>query len=172
MAARALLSPSLTWCARALLVHDDAAQVRMPGFTLVGDNPVAGRAIVLHEGSTRVACGVIESTNGEAVVMDKYPGYAGSSTVDGMLIVRSIGSYGLSVEGTFAGLEPSGSGGWHGQCRTARVGSQLSAARSTRPRASCGLVPHALRRSPSLCVARAQSTRATRAMRRPRLPTR
>ena len=53
----------------------------MLDFSLADHHPVAGRVLIVHGtlSSGKIGCGIIESTPGEVVHMDIYPGYDGNA---------------------------------------------------------------------------------------------
>ena len=56
--------------------------LEMSDFSLSGDNPVAGRAVVVHLSSgERAGCGLIQATSGEIVSVGEYPGSNGDTNV-------------------------------------------------------------------------------------------
>lgn len=89
---------------------------RVKDFTLGGNMHFAGvlgRAIVFHEGTARVGCGIIESVNGEAVSLGAYPSYTGTNQVGGLVVVQSNQPRGVGIYGTLVGLATQETGGWH-----------------------------------------------------------
>lgn len=77
----------------------------MPSFSLSGDNPVAGRAVVVHASNgDRIACGLLMSTVGEVVTLVAYPGNAANNDTIGTLVVTQ-NSTGVSIMGTVANVE-------------------------------------------------------------------
>ena len=82
-------------------------------FSLVGVNPVSGRAVVVHDSSgARVGCGLIKPFLGELVDVATYPGV--TNTIKGLLGVSTSPTTGaLSFTGTLTGLQASSTGGWH-----------------------------------------------------------
>ena len=89
--------------------------LEVDGYSLLGQRfPVADRAVVLHAADgSRVACGIVEPTSGEFLSLATYPGYTGSSSPVGTLLVADLGSSSISISGYVAGLEGSVSGGLH-----------------------------------------------------------
>ena len=52
------------------------------GFSLTGHSPVLGRAVVFHNAAgDRIACGLIEPSDGELVQLGSYPGLTPPSSV-------------------------------------------------------------------------------------------
>jgi len=96
-----------------------SVELSLDDFSLGGDYPVAGRAMVVHAANgDRIGCGVLMSTAGEVVTLGKYPGYNGmyENTTTGTVIVTNTddrGSMGVSIMGTLAGLEMDKTGGFH-----------------------------------------------------------
>ena len=96
-----------------------SVELSLDTFSLGGDYPVAGRAMVVHAANgDRIGCGVLMSTAGEVVTLGKYPGYNGmyENTVTGTVIVTNTDdrdSMGVSIMGTLAGLEMDKTGGFH-----------------------------------------------------------
>ena len=90
------------------------------GFSLSGANGVIGRAIVIHDAHSstyrpRIGCGLIMPNKAQVALIGAYPrysGYAGDSTIDGLLLVREVAD-GIHVSGTLAGLTPTVTSGWH-----------------------------------------------------------
>lgn len=77
---------------------------RTTNFTLRDENPIAGRALVVHASDgSRIACGLIQPTNGVFVNMGTYPRFQGSP-VFGLLTVTSHGDK-IQIDGVLAGLE-------------------------------------------------------------------
>lgn len=87
----------------------------VPGFSLGGAMPVAGRAIVVHNSfGSRVGCGLITPVyGGKTVSLGTYPEYAGGSSVRGLLVFGGATQGPLSVHGVLTGLPTSSTGGWH-----------------------------------------------------------
>mmetsp|Transcript_2627 Transcript_2627/g.5360 ORF Transcript_2627/g.5360 Transcript_2627/m.5360 type:complete len:263 (+) Transcript_2627:721-1509(+) len=78
-----------------------------PSFSLTGVNPVANRAVVVHDSSgNRIVCGVLLSTVGEVVTLGPYPGNAANTDTAGTLVVTQ-GSAGVSIMGTVTNVEAS-----------------------------------------------------------------
>jgi len=91
-----------------------AIDLEVPGFTMAGTLPIAGRAFVLHAANgDRVGCGLISPTTGDFASFETYPGYAGVSEPVGTVLVTDAGSSSVAIEGTVAGLEASATGGFH-----------------------------------------------------------
>ena len=65
--------------------------LEMSDFSLAGDFPVAGRAVVVHlSGGDRAGCGVIMATSGEIVTVGGYPGYDGGTNVSQLETLRKL----------------------------------------------------------------------------------
>jgi Cu/Zn superoxide dismutase len=96
-----------------------SVELSLDDFSLGGDYPVAGRALVVHAANgDRIGCGVLMSTAGEVVSLGVYPGYMGmyENTTTGTVIVTNTddrASVGVSIMGTLAGLEMGKTGGFH-----------------------------------------------------------
>ena len=94
--------------------ENGVAQVRfsVDGFSLTATNPVANRALVVHDSSgARVACGVLTSTHGEVVHVNGYPGSGGSlyANTTGTLVVSNL-KEGVMVRGTLGNTMANGTG--------------------------------------------------------------
>jgi len=93
------------------------AQVRynISAFSLHQSNPVAGRALVIHDtiaqGSGRMGCGRIEAGSSAVAYLQSYPGTA--NNLGGTLLVNALPSGDIYVSGLISGLNASTSGGWH-----------------------------------------------------------
>ena len=86
----------------------------IPGFSLNGEMPVLGRALVVHASQgARVGCGLIVPQLGKVARIGTYPDYSGATTIKGLLSFAESSSGGLAIEGTLTGLEQSVSGGYH-----------------------------------------------------------
>lgn len=91
-----------------------AISATISGFSLTDSNPVLGRAIVFHNAAgARRGCGIIAPSNGEYAMLNTYPGYPGTNTVRGVVVVTSESAGGARFRGTLSGLTPNGVGGWH-----------------------------------------------------------
>jgi Cu/Zn superoxide dismutase len=78
-----------------------------PSFSLTGVNPVANRAVVVHDSSgNRIACGMLMPTVGEVVTLGPYPGNTANTDTTGTLVVTQ-GSAGVSIMGTVTHVEAS-----------------------------------------------------------------
>ena len=79
----------------------------VPMFSLTGMNPVANRAVVVHDSSgNRIACGVLMSTVGEVVELGPYPGNTDNTNMTGTLVVTQSMA-GVSIMGTVTHVEAS-----------------------------------------------------------------
>mmetsp|Transcript_18239 Transcript_18239/g.57351 ORF Transcript_18239/g.57351 Transcript_18239/m.57351 type:complete len:935 (-) Transcript_18239:294-3098(-) len=82
-------------------------------FSLFDDNPVAGRAIVVHASDgSRVGCGLIEPTSGIFAEFSPYPGATDARRVSGLAVVTDL-SDGIHFAGVITGLEANVTGGLH-----------------------------------------------------------
>ena len=91
------------------------------GYSLHGDvlPSVAGRAVIV-KGSVgsyiasgdRVGCGVVIPSKAEVALIGTYPGYTGSQSVRGVLVLSETQTS-LTIKGTLTGLQKNVSGGWH-----------------------------------------------------------
>merc|ERR1719262_581015 len=83
------------------------------GFSLNGERPVAGRAIVFHaENGDKVGCGIITPSAAKLTIIGGYPGYSGELAIKGLLHTMDTPA-GLRLGGTLTGLEAGVTGGWH-----------------------------------------------------------
>ena len=86
----------------------------IPGFSLNGEMPVLGRALVVHAsaaaGKGRRGCGLIVPALGKMAMMSSYPG--ATNSVKGLLSVATSDA-GVMITGTLAGLEANVEAGWH-----------------------------------------------------------
>jgi len=92
------------------------AEVRfsVDGFSLTATNPVANRAVVVHDSSgTRVGCGVLASTPGEVVQVAGYPDSSVDSSAyantTGTLVVSNL-KEGVMVRGTLGNTKANSTG--------------------------------------------------------------
>ena len=85
-------------------------------FTLDGEMPVSGRAVVVHDsaakGGARSGCGIIVPAKPAVTHVGKYPEYSGDMTVEGTVLVSESMST-VTIRGTLIGLEPNVTGGLH-----------------------------------------------------------
>merc|ERR1712086_172943 len=75
---------------------------------------IVGRAVVMHDGTDRIGCGVCIPTC--TATITTYPGYAGSRTAAGSVTVTGTSERydsTLSLSYSLTGLEPSYAGGLH-----------------------------------------------------------
>jgi len=75
---------------------------------------IVGRAVVVHDGTDRIGCGVCTPTCTASITT--YPGYTGSRTAAGTVTVTGNGEgylSTLSLDYSLTGLEPSYAGGLH-----------------------------------------------------------
>ena len=92
--------------------------MRMDGYSLYDDQPIMGKPIAIHADSSlpastpELGCGLIQPSTAEIVSLEQYPGYEGSLSPFGLLLVDEDDE-GISIQGTIAGLESNVNGGWH-----------------------------------------------------------
>ena len=88
--------------------------LRIADFSLVDGMPVAGRALVIHDGDAggkaRIGCGVISPTTAQITVIGRYPKHVGGLSVKGLLALRPVGT-GLEIQGSLVGVAPSETAG-------------------------------------------------------------
>merc|ERR1712137_891105 len=63
----------------------------MVGFSLSTCMPVTGRALVIHDTSARIGCGLLQVTTGAVTHMGPYPGYTGTDNVKGTVVTTYTG---------------------------------------------------------------------------------
>eukprot|EP00413_Alexandrium_margalefii_P019761 CAMPEP_0204533988 /NCGR_PEP_ID=MMETSP0661-20131031/12612_1 /ASSEMBLY_ACC=CAM_ASM_000606 /TAXON_ID=109239 /ORGANISM="Alexandrium margalefi, Strain AMGDE01CS-322" /LENGTH=852 /DNA_ID=CAMNT_0051540413 /DNA_START=76 /DNA_END=2634 /DNA_ORIENTATION=- len=91
------------------------ASITLPvaSFTLSGSYPVAGRTVVLHDGSgVKIGCGLLQVSSGQVTHLGVYPGYTGSEVVKGTIVTTKT-STGILMTGTMGGLPASATAGFH-----------------------------------------------------------
>eukprot|EP00413_Alexandrium_margalefii_P049831 CAMPEP_0204608056 /NCGR_PEP_ID=MMETSP0661-20131031/60081_1 /ASSEMBLY_ACC=CAM_ASM_000606 /TAXON_ID=109239 /ORGANISM="Alexandrium margalefi, Strain AMGDE01CS-322" /LENGTH=882 /DNA_ID=CAMNT_0051619527 /DNA_START=60 /DNA_END=2708 /DNA_ORIENTATION=+ len=82
-------------------------------FSLWGDKPVGGRAVVVHNSAgARVGCGLLQFTTGQIAIMGTYPGFSGTEAVKGVIVTTQTRA-GITLTGTLIGLPASSTGGYH-----------------------------------------------------------
>jgi len=85
----------------------------IPGFSLNGDMPVLGRALVVHNAAnSRVGCGLIVPHLGMMARLGKYNDYTGTTNIKG-LVSFSESDTGVTITGTLTGLQAGVTGGYH-----------------------------------------------------------
>ena len=108
--------------ANGLFYESDAmgtAKVRhefpLTEFSLSGHNrPTAGRALVIHNASNyRIGCGLITPSTGEAAKLERYPGYEGELSINGIIVTTATSENTIEAAALLTGLEPRLEGGFH-----------------------------------------------------------
>ena len=74
------------------------------GYSLMDDMAVAGRTLVVHSTTDRIACGLIIPTTAQIARIGTYPGYDGAKSPKGLLALNMTNASMIGIVGTVVGL--------------------------------------------------------------------